>query len=156
MTNQDLAAYAALLLRVSLAVMFYAHAWLKIKVFTPAGTAKYFESLGVPGFLAYLTIAAEIGGGTLLLLGIETRWIALLLVPLIRRHDRPGAWEERLAIQQTKTAAGNFRRSGSSAWSSCPSWVTALWRSAPSFAFSEVSHHGQTRENKQTAMASTI
>ena len=83
MTNQDLAAYAALLLRVSLAVMFYAHAWLKIKVFTPAGTAKYFESLGVPGFLAYLTIAAEIGGGTLLLLGIETRWIALLLVPLI-------------------------------------------------------------------------
>src|SRR6267378_4987834 len=56
MTNQDLAAYAALLLRVSLAVMFYAHAWLKIKVFTPAGTAKYFESLGVPGFLAYLTI----------------------------------------------------------------------------------------------------
>src|SRR2546425_188721 len=83
MTNQDLSAYAALLLRVSLAVMFYAHAWLKIKVFTPAGTAKYFESLGVPGFLAYLTIAAEIGGGTLLLLGIETRWIALLLVPLI-------------------------------------------------------------------------
>src|ERR1700752_3047018 len=62
MTNQDLAADAALLLRVSLAVMFYAHAWLKIKVFTPAGTAKYFESLGVPGFLAYLTIAAEIGG----------------------------------------------------------------------------------------------
>src|SRR2546427_11809664 len=59
--------------RVSLAVMFYAHAWLKIKVFTPAGTAKYFESLGVPGFLAYLTIAAEIGGGTLLVLGLGTR-----------------------------------------------------------------------------------
>src|SRR5205823_8348344 len=37
----------------------------------------------------------------------------------------------------TKTAAGNIRRSGSSAWSSCPSWVTALWRSAPSFAFPE-------------------
>src|SRR2546427_12012294 len=37
----------------------------------------------------------------------------------------------------TKTAAGNIRRSGSSAWSSCPSWVTALWRSAASFAFSE-------------------
>src|SRR5438876_6469667 len=59
MTNQILAAYAALLLRVSLAVMFYAHAWLKIKVFTPAGTAKYFESLGVPGFLAYLTRSEE-------------------------------------------------------------------------------------------------
>jgi putative oxidoreductase len=44
---------------------------------------KYFESLGVPGFLAYLTMAAEIAGGTLLLLGIETSWVALLLVPLI-------------------------------------------------------------------------
>ena len=81
--DTDLAGYAALLLRVSMAAMFYAHAWLKIKVFTPAGTVKYFESLGVPGFFAYLTMAGEIGGGTLLLLGIETRWVALLLVPLI-------------------------------------------------------------------------
>jgi putative oxidoreductase len=28
-------------------------------------------------------MAAEVGGGLLLLLGIETRWIALLLVPLM-------------------------------------------------------------------------
>jgi putative oxidoreductase len=83
MTNPEFAGVAALLLRLSLGIMFYAHAWLKIKVFTPAGAAKYFESLGVPGFFAYLTMAAEIGGGTLLILGIETRWVALLLVPLI-------------------------------------------------------------------------
>jgi putative oxidoreductase len=83
MTNPEFAGVAALLLRLALGIMFYAHAWLKIKVFTPAGTAKYFESLGVPGFFAYLTMAAEIGGGTLLILGIETRWVALLLVPLI-------------------------------------------------------------------------
>jgi putative oxidoreductase len=83
MTNPELAGVAALLLRVSLGIMFFAHAWLKIKVFTPAGTAKYFESLGVPGWLAYATIAAEIGGGALLILGIGTRWVALLLVPLI-------------------------------------------------------------------------
>jgi putative oxidoreductase len=82
-TNPELVGIAALLLRLSLAVMFYAHAWVKIKVFTPAGTVKYFESLGVPGWFAYATMAAEIGGGTLLLLGIETRWVALLLVPLI-------------------------------------------------------------------------
>src|SRR5437773_11745729 len=106
MTNQILAAYAALLLRVSLAVMFYSHAWLKIKVFTPAGTAKYFESLGVAGFLAYLTIAAEIGGGTLLLLGIGTRWMGLALVPRLagrivlvqgknggRFRNKDGGWE---------------------------------------------------------------
>lgn len=83
MRNPVLVDYAALLLRVALALMFFAHAWLKIKVFTPAGSVKYFESLGVPGFFAYLTMAAEIAGGTLLLLGIETRWVALLLVPLI-------------------------------------------------------------------------
>lgn len=83
MTNPEMAGAAALLLRLALATMFFAHAWLKIKVFTPAGTVKYFESLGVPGFFAYLTMAAEIGGATLLLLGIETRWVALLLVPLM-------------------------------------------------------------------------
>ena len=82
-TNPELVGIAALLLRLSLAVMFYAHAWVKIKVFTPAGTVKYFESLGVPGWFAYATMAAEIGGATLLLLGIETRWVALLLVPLM-------------------------------------------------------------------------
>jgi putative oxidoreductase len=44
---------------------------------------KYFESLGVPGFFAYLTIAAEIGGGLLLFFGVGTRWVALALIPLI-------------------------------------------------------------------------
>jgi putative oxidoreductase len=83
MTNPELVGYAALVLRIALGVMFCAHAWLKIKVYTPAGAVKYFESLGVPGAMAYLTMAAEIAGGTLLILGIETRWIALLLIPLI-------------------------------------------------------------------------
>lgn len=83
MTNPEMADAAALLLRVSMALMFFAHAWLKIAVYTPAGAAKYFESLGVPGFFAYLTMAAEIGGGALLLLGIGTRWVAIALVPLI-------------------------------------------------------------------------
>jgi hypothetical protein len=64
MRNPELVDVAALLLRLSLAVMFFAHAWLKIKVFTIPGTVKYFESLGVPGFFAYLTIAAEISGSS--------------------------------------------------------------------------------------------
>ena len=83
MSNPEQAAAATLLLRLALGVMFLAHAWVKIKVFTPAGTAQYFKSLGLPGELAYLTIAAEVGGGILLILGIETRWVALALVPLI-------------------------------------------------------------------------
>ena len=83
MINPEYAAVAALLLRLALGVMFLAHAWMKIKVFTPAGTAQYFKSLGLPGEVAYLTIAAEVAGGILLILGIETRWVALALVPLI-------------------------------------------------------------------------
>jgi len=82
-SNPEYAAAAALLLRLALGVMFLAHAWLKIKVFTPAGTAQFFKSLGLPGEVAYLTIAAEVGGGVLLILGIETRWVALALVPLM-------------------------------------------------------------------------
>jgi putative oxidoreductase len=81
--NPEQAAVAALLLRLALGVMPLAHAWVKIKVFTPAGTAQFFKSLGLPGELAYLTIAAEVGGGILLILGIETRWVALALVPLM-------------------------------------------------------------------------
>src|SRR3954465_14111379 len=94
MDYQDRVAYAALLLRIALALMFYAHAWLKIKVFTPAGTVKYFKSLGMPGFFAYLTMAAEIGGATLLLLGIETQWVALLLVPVMAGTIGVGEWKK--------------------------------------------------------------
>ncbi len=83
MTNPEQAAVAALLLRLALGVMFLAHAWVKVKVFTPSGTAQYFKSLGLPGELAYLTMAAEIVGGILLILGIETRWVALAMVPLM-------------------------------------------------------------------------
>ena len=54
--------YAALLLRVSLGVMFLAHGLLKILVFTPAGTVGYFASLGIPALFAWLTMAAEVGG----------------------------------------------------------------------------------------------
>jgi putative oxidoreductase len=60
MKNAVLVDYAALLLLVALAWMFIAHASLKIKVCTPAAAVQYFHSLGVPGFLAYLTVAAEI------------------------------------------------------------------------------------------------
>ena len=42
------APYAALLLRVSLGALFLAHAGLKLFVFTPAGTAQFFGSVGLP------------------------------------------------------------------------------------------------------------
>ncbi len=63
--------------------MFIAHAMLKVKVFTIAGTVKFFQSLGLPGWIAYVTIAAELGGAACLVLGIYPRYVALLLVPLM-------------------------------------------------------------------------
>ena len=53
MNDQHNANYAALLLRLSLGVMFLSHGLLKVFVFTPAGTAGFFASLGLPGWLAY-------------------------------------------------------------------------------------------------------
>lgn len=74
---------AGLILRISLGVLFLAHAALKIFVFTPAGTAQFFASIGLPGTLAYLVIAAETLGGIALILGIQTRLVALALVPVM-------------------------------------------------------------------------
>ena len=74
---------AALLLRVAMGVLFVLHAWIKISVFTPAGTAQYFASIGLPGVLAYLTIAAELLGGLALIAGVFTRWVSLALVPVM-------------------------------------------------------------------------
>lgn len=75
--NIDLASLA---LRVALGVMFLAHGFTKLLVFTPTGTAAYFESLGFPGVVGYATILFEIGGGLLLLLGIWVRAISFLTV----------------------------------------------------------------------------
>lgn len=45
-------------------------------MFTPAGTAGFFESVGFPGLLAYPVIAFEIAAGVLLILGVYARWVA--------------------------------------------------------------------------------
>ncbi|TNE79659.1 MAG: DoxX family protein [Gammaproteobacteria bacterium] len=71
------------LLRISLGVIYIAHSlYLKLVVFTLPGTAAFFESIGLPAFLAYATFAAEAIGGAALLLGYQARWAALALVPI--------------------------------------------------------------------------
>ena len=77
------APYAALILRLALGTMFVAHALLKLFVFTLPGTVQFFESLGLPGVLAYATFAAELAGGVLLIAGVGTRWVAAALVPVL-------------------------------------------------------------------------
>jgi len=77
------APYAALVLRLSLGLMFVAHALLKLFVFTLPGTAKFFQSMGLPGPLAYAVFAAELIGGVLLIAGVGTRWVSAALVPVL-------------------------------------------------------------------------
>jgi putative oxidoreductase len=82
--NQRTAPYAALVLRVTLGGMFIAHSLvLKHFTYTLPGTAQFFESIGLPGALAYLTFWAELLGGIALVAGIATRWVALALIPIL-------------------------------------------------------------------------
>jgi putative oxidoreductase len=72
------------LLRISLGIMFIAHGLiLKYFTFTLAGTAQFFESIGLPGPLAYAVFLAETIGGVLLLINFRTRWVALGLIPVL-------------------------------------------------------------------------
>jgi putative oxidoreductase len=112
LSNADL---AATVLRVSMGGLFLAHAWLKLVVFTPAGTVGYFESLGFPGFLAYLVIAAEVAGGVALITGLWTRWVALALVPVLLG-----------SIYAPHGAAGFFFSNEGGGWEFPAFWAIAL------------------------------
>ena len=96
----DQAEWGALLLRVALGALFLAHAGLKLFVFTPAGTAGFFASLGLPAALAYVTILAEVAGGLALILGLWTRWVALALVPVLLGAIFAGARRQRILVHR--------------------------------------------------------
>jgi len=83
MIDQRTAPYAALVMRLALGVMFLAHAYLKVVVFTIPGTVQFFESVGFPGYLAYVVIAGEFLAGVALLAGWKTRLVALATMPIL-------------------------------------------------------------------------
>lgn len=78
------APYAALLLRVTMGVLFLAHA-LVWKVWT-AGmvhVVPWFVSQGYPAWFAWFVTGLEAAGGIALILGWRTRWVALALALLM-------------------------------------------------------------------------
>ena len=84
MIDQRNAAIASLLLRLALGTMFVAHSLvLNFFVFTLAGNAQFFASIGLPATLGHVVFAAELVGGTLLILGVQSRWVALALLPIL-------------------------------------------------------------------------
>ena len=115
MIDTRTAPYAALLLRLSLGILFIAHFSLKFFVFTPAGTAKFFAGLGLPGELAYVTMAVEIVGAIMLILGVWTRWVALVLVPILLG-----------AIATVHGPAGFFFTNAHGGWEYPAFWVVGL------------------------------
>lgn len=83
MTTHNLTPYAATLLRITSGGFLLTHGLIKLIVFTPAGTAQFFESIGFPGPLAYLVMTGEIALGLALVAGVMTRWAALAALPIL-------------------------------------------------------------------------
>jgi putative oxidoreductase len=115
MIDTRTAPYAATALRAALGVLFLAHAGLKLFVFTPAGTAQFFGSLGLPGALAYLVILAEVLGGIALLAGIYARVVSVALIPILIG-----------AIVTVHGPAGFFFSNPKGGWEFLALWIVGL------------------------------
>lgn len=115
MIDSRTAPYAALLLRLTLGGLFLVHASLKLFVFTPAGTAKFFGSIGLPPELAYVVMTAEVLAGIALILGVFTRWVALAATPILLG-----------AIVTVHGAAGFFFNNPHGGWEYPAFWTVAL------------------------------
>ncbi|QGH35977.1 DoxX family membrane protein [Gracilibacillus salitolerans] len=80
MTNKE--GIGALLLRVVLGIIFIGHGTDKFQGGI-ANTAGWFDSIGLPGFLAYIVAGLEVVGGIALILGLATRIVGGLFVLLL-------------------------------------------------------------------------
>lgn len=74
----------AFLLRVTLGTVLLAHSlYLKLVIFTLAGTAQYFSSIGLPGILAYGVFLVEAVAGIALIPGWQVRFFSALAAPVL-------------------------------------------------------------------------
>jgi putative oxidoreductase len=73
---------AATILRVSLGLVFIAHAWGKLARMGLAGTENYLVAVGFWGWTVYPVFLIEFGAGALLLAGVHTRLAAVALLPV--------------------------------------------------------------------------
>ncbi|PAQ16423.1 oxidoreductase [Bacillaceae bacterium SAOS 7] len=84
----------ALVLRVILGLTFFVHGLAKFQGGIE-NIAGWFDSIGIPSFMAYIVAAVELVGGVALILGLGTRIIAGLFVIVML-----------VAISKVKLAAG--------------------------------------------------
>ncbi len=107
-TNNQAEAIFSLIGRAFLAYLFIVAGWGKIGGY--AGTAAYMESKGLPGDLLILVILLEFGGGLAILLGFQTRAVALLLVlfNVLTAFMFHGTPEDATAFMKNIGLAGGF------------------------------------------------
>jgi len=79
-----------LVLRLALGTVMIAHGWQKVSGGMPQ-FMQMLQHMGIPGWMGYLTAAAEFGGGILVLVGFLTRLAALailtdMLVAILKVH----------------------------------------------------------------------
>ena len=83
MIDQRTVPYAALMLRLALSLLFFAHLYRKYGV---TGYDNWFDGwikAGYPVWTLYYTLAAEFAGAVLLLLGVYSRYVALFALPVL-------------------------------------------------------------------------
>jgi uncharacterized membrane protein YphA (DoxX/SURF4 family) len=76
MNKQEIGTF---LLRVMLGISFFLHGLSKFKGGLE-NTSGWFQSIGIPGFMAYVVGVIELVGGIALIIGLGTRIISALLV----------------------------------------------------------------------------
>ena len=97
--------------RVLLAQLFLVSGLGKIAHY--AGTQGYMAAKGLPGALLPLVILLEVGGGLLLVIGFQTRWVALalatfsVLVALVY-HLVPGDQGQMINFMKNLSIAGGL------------------------------------------------
>lgn len=123
--GEKMHAFAPFFLRIVVGAIFVAHGWQKFVGGVP-GVATFLGGLGFPApeVFAILLIAAELGGGILLILGAFTHWVSKILavvalVALVTVHLKngftgPGGYEFILLIL---AAAVSLMITGAGRWS---------------------------------------
>ena len=122
--SENLRAPALLLARVLLAIIFVVSGYGKVMGY--AGTMAEMTSAGLPAvqILLPLTIAVELGGGLLLVLGLFTRPVALLiflfLIPVTLVFHTSGDQMDQLMLMKNLAIMGGMLAlavAGAGTWS---------------------------------------
>ena len=85
--------FGVTILRVTAGIMYMMRAYLSLIVFTPTGAADSMRGAGLPAhvLMAWIVIVVHGLGGTMLIVGLWTRWVAaanavIMLGALVKVH----------------------------------------------------------------------